>query len=111
MIEGVIDRYLQGIKSKGKASPDGRYWHDFFLYLQDHKITGGEDPPVPLILAASWVSPKRKHDRLRQQLIWAMNNDILDQAIDYLNQLPDENWIISSKDRWDIDNRIREDLE
>ena len=111
MGEKKIQSFLVDLKSQGKASPDGRYWNEFYKFLKKHKRAGEEDPPVPLILAASYLAPADKHKRLNQQLIWAMNIGILDQTIGYLNQLKEGEWVTSSKSGWETENRYWEDLE
>jgi hypothetical protein len=104
MGENKIQDYLDEIKAQGKASPTGMYWNEFFLFLCKYKQAGDTDPPVPLILAASGESPASKHFRLSLQLDWALDHNILDQALNYLKQLENQEWVTSTPSRWNTEN-------
>ena len=55
---------------------------------------------MPLILAASGESDDDKHNRLRSQLAWALENGCLEEAIRYLEKIPVEKWNASTFDQW-----------
>ena len=38
MSKEEINHFLEELFAQGKASPDGVYWHDFFLFLQEQKL-------------------------------------------------------------------------
>src|SRR5688500_16645073 len=103
MGENKIQDFLDEIKAQGKASPTGMYWNDFYLFLKRSKLTGEGNPPVPLILAASGESPASKQSRLEEQLSWALRNNCLDQAIEFLVNLEDHKWVTSPESRWNKD--------
>ena len=100
MDESKIQEFLDESKAQGKASPDGMYWNDFFLFIRKYKQAGETDPPVPLILAASGESPASKQQRLEAQLEWAQTNNCLEQAIDFLKKLDDQKWVTSPASGW-----------
>lgn len=98
--------FLATIKSVGRSSPAGRFWADFHDHLSKVGASGTHDkPPVPLILAASAESNRSKHDRLDQQLQWAIEHGCLEQAIAYLERLVrDDQWNSGSQNTWDHDS-------
>lgn len=104
MNNDFIQEFLNELKNQGKVAPAGALWHDFYLFLDKYKAAGEAGPPLPLILAASGESPSSKHLRLLRQLDWAMNRGILEQAIEYLLQLDEQKWEISSEANWYSDH-------
>jgi hypothetical protein len=97
--ERQIESELDRLKSNEKSSPAGHAWHLFYEHLCGRK-RAGEDPPPPLILAASGESDFAKHDRLAAQLRWAAENDCLEMAIAYLRRLPSEKWNTAPVEQW-----------
>lgn len=60
--------FLDQVKSEGRSSPEGIYWHNFYEFLKARKVRPeSSDPPVPLILAAASESDASKHHRLSSQ--------------------------------------------
>jgi hypothetical protein len=94
-----IQTFLDDIRKDGKSSPTGKYWNDFYEFLKEAKNTGEPDPPKPLILAASGESDESKHNRLLQQLQWALDQSYLDEALNYLKRLSID-WNVGSLDDW-----------
>ena len=95
-----IDAFLIQIKSEGRSSPTGRHWQDFGKWLEKQEPNQIEKPPMPLILAASGASDATKHDRLREQLLFAERNGFLLGAIKWLNDLESDSWNHSSESNW-----------
>jgi hypothetical protein len=94
--------FLDIVKSEGRSSPEGIFWHQFYEFLKSRKLRpDNPDPPVPLILAAASESDASKHHRLSSQLQWAIMNNCLDEAVDYLNRIAPENWNRGSLEHWD----------
>lgn len=104
MTDPRIEDFLKMIKTDDRSSPKGVRWHEFYEFLISKKRQGQTKPPVPLILAASGESDASKYRRLSDQLQWALQNDCLDEAIDYLQGIPRDHWNISPIGRWDQDS-------
>ncbi len=101
-IEEKKQEFLARIKSGGRSSPVGKHWADFHDLLWNHQEAGvAERPPVPLILAASGASDRAKHQRLSDQLDWAIANECFDEAIAFLEKLEIDNWNLGMPDNWD----------
>lgn len=91
-VSQTIEQFLNEKRLEGRSSPAGIHWHQFHQFLQSRKTESEGDPPVPLILGASGESNARKHERLAQQLGWALQHGILEEAIRFLQQIPVERW-------------------
>jgi len=103
-----IERLLSTLKAEGRSSPDGIHWQQFFEFLKGKKqAVSKENPPVPLILAASGESNASKHRRLASQLAWAMENDCLEEAIHYLQNIPTSCWNSGPVNQWEQDSYWR----
>ena len=102
-----IGAYLSACKECGRSSPAGSAWYAFWTRLSSAKPAGVSDPPVPLILAASGESDASKQRRLREQLVWAERNSLLDVALSWLEAIPAEQWNVGSLDRWHVDSYLR----
>lgn len=97
-----IKEFLQDLMQNGRSSPLD--WQSFYEFLKSKKIAGGPMPPVPLILAASGESNHSKHIRLGQQLSWALENDCIDEAINYLKRIPLNEWNSGTIEDWNKDS-------
>ena len=96
--------FLDQVKSEGRSSPEGIFWHNFYEFLKARKTRpDSPDPPVPLILAAASESDASKHHRLSSQLEWAMMNDCLERALEYLKQIAPEHWNRGTPEQWHQD--------
>jgi len=94
--------FLDCLRSEGRSSPEGMHWHDFYVFLQRRKAEPEHpDPPRPLILAASSESDCSKHQRLSDQLDWAIDNNCLHEALEYLKAIDPQRWNRSSVENWD----------
>ncbi len=101
-IEEKKQEFLARIKSGGRSSPVGKHWADFHDLLWSYQEAGvAERPPVPLILAASGASDRAKHQRLSDQLDWAIASEYFDEAIAFLEKLEIDNWNHGTPDNWD----------
>ena len=98
-------RFLARIRSEGRSSPEGKHWADFHaLLIRFQKVGEVEAPPVPLILAASGESNRSKHQRLSEQLDWAIVNGCFDEAILFLESLSDDKWNTGASNDWNNDH-------
>jgi hypothetical protein len=95
-----IEFFLSEIKSDGRSSPAGKHWHDFWKWLEKKSLNQIEKPPMPLILAASGASDSTKHDRLREQLMFAEQNGFSLEAIEWLTALRHDSWNHGSESNW-----------
>ena len=98
--DSTIDSFLAGLKEKGWCSPAGLAWQEFYEFLAKKRSFLHSCPPVPLILAASGEAPSSKHRRLASQLAWASEGGVLQDAIHYLETLPEAKWDIRPLDKW-----------
>src|SRR5262249_3316485 len=95
-----IEGFLDSLKPEGRSSPAGGSWNQFYEFLLARKLPGRSEPPVPLILGASGEPDAAKHQRLCEQLRWALDNDCLDEAIRQLHSIPPERWNTSPISTW-----------
>ena len=101
-MDARIDSFMDELRSRGRACPAD--WSTFQHVLSGFQKPGGAKPPVPMILAASAEAPSSKHRRLKQQLLWAEAHHCLDEALSFLEALPDDGWEVSSEQGWNKDN-------
>ena len=103
--EEMKQEFLARIKSEERSSPTGKHWADFHAVLTQHQRASESGRPLaPLILAASGASDRDKHQRLSDQLDWAIANDCFEAAINFLEKLDDDNWNSSTPDNWNAEN-------
>jgi len=95
-----IDSVLNKLKEVGRSSPFGIHWQDFYILLKGHQKPREPNPPVPLILAGSVFSNATKHQRLTNQLEWAMEHDCLEKALKFLEALHPDEWNSAHPLRW-----------
>ena len=95
-----VDNFLSEIKTEGRSSPAGRNWRDFWKWLEKRVPAQIDKPPIPLILAASGASDSTKHDRLREQLMFAERHGFALEAIGWLNSLAYDDWNHGSESNW-----------
>ena len=95
-----IKQFLDLLKCNGRSSPAGKNWAEFHAFLGKHKSGKSGAPSIPLILAAVGESDAAKHERLRAQLTWAAAQGVLSAAIAWLENLPAQDWNISSPAQW-----------
>ena len=93
-----IDQLLGVLQADGRSSP--KDWHRFHLFLKARKRAGQKDPPVPLILAASGESDASKYRRLTEQMQWAQEVGCLDGALQYLRDIPADEWNSCPLEQW-----------
>lgn len=68
-------------------------WNELYNLLPERRQVGaGWEPPLPLILMASYESDMSKMNRLQVHIEWAAAHDALHQVADYLRGLPEEEW-------------------
>ncbi len=91
-LDARIRGFLDPLKSEGRSSPAGLYWSKFYEFLCSRRLPGPNAPPVRLILGGSGEPNADKHQRLTEQLRWALLNDCLDEATEHLRSIPSERW-------------------
>jgi hypothetical protein len=72
-----------------------REWQRLYEMLANkkQKPSGGWEPPLPLILAASHETmPIEKQLRFKEHIQWAADHNQLDEVGTYLRALPEEQW-------------------
>ena len=94
------EEFLADIKAEGRSSPAGGHWQAFCDFLRQRAGPDAAKIPVPLILAASGASDHAKHCRLGEQLVWAIENGVLADALDFLRGISAEHWNSGTPDRW-----------
>lgn len=96
------DDFLLELKAKGWSSPAGIHWDRLRkLLLRNSKVDDNERLLNPLILGGNMASHALKHERLNEQLDWAIRHGCIDEALRYLERLPEKCWNISISDDWD----------
>ena len=95
----VVD-FISSLRREGRSSPGGIAWHKFWLELLKASRGVGDEPPMPLILAASACSNADKLSRLREQLAWAAEREWLVESFRYLESIPLEHWNTGSDVNW-----------
>lgn len=94
-----INRFLEALKSNGMSSPSGMHWQEFYILIKSKKQKRN-DPPPPMILAASGETNDLKHERLADQLQWAVENGCLEEGMQFLANLPKEYWNVCPLEFW-----------
>lgn len=63
------------------------------LKNKKQKPSGGWEPPLPLILAAWYVTmPIEKQLRFKEHIQWAFNNNQIEEIGRYLRRLKEDEW-------------------
>ena len=80
---------------RDRAIPYPHNWHQLYEMLTGRRrnLSGGWEPPLPLILAA-WhdSTPLDKQLRFKEHIEWAENHNQLDEVGLFLRSLPEEKW-------------------
>lgn len=75
--------------------PKPAHWSQFYTMLKNtrQKLSGGWEPPLPLILAAWDHSlPIEKQFRFKEHVQWAHDQGQLVAACVFLRSLPEDDW-------------------
>lgn len=82
----------------GRVCPLPMFWNKLYAKLPNKtKIGNGWNPPMPLILAAwDFSGDDDKAVRFKEHLVWAKENNYLNEAESYLRKLNEEDWHYSS---------------
>lgn len=105
-MDPAIEQFLRALKADGRSSPSD--WQQFHSFLERKRQPRQTPPSVPLILAASGESNASKHERLGEQLVWASEHGCLDEALDYLNAIPRDQWNSCAQEQWHQDSYLRD---
>jgi hypothetical protein len=90
----TLEELIQYCKDNDRVCPQPQLWNEMWNKLKDKKQIGvGWEPPLPLILAAWYVSSdSSKQFRLVQHLNWADSHGQLKEISDFLISLTEEQW-------------------
>ena len=94
-----IDEFMGSLRSQNLSSPIGDRWDKFFRLISDD-FSCEPLPPPPLILAASSEAASIKHKRLKEQLVWSLENGKFLLGISFLKDLSSENWEYCPEENW-----------
>jgi len=87
----LIEKIEKGIY----VCPKPIKWNSFALWLEAE--TGDSDYPVPLLLTGWHFSNSYfKNQRLKEQIDFAKKYNLEPDALDYLNAIPEEDWLTSN---------------
>ena len=89
----TLDAALTIARRRNRACPMPLQWKKLFDLMRQHAPAGAV-PPLP-IDAKAWntVAPMQKRMRLREQLEWCAQYDLLEPATAFLVALPDKDWL------------------
>jgi hypothetical protein len=90
----TLEGLIQYCKDKDRVCPQPQVWNEMWNKLKYKKqIRAGLEPPLPLILAAWYVSScSSKQFRLVQHLNWADIHGQLKEISDFMISLTEERW-------------------
>ena len=91
-----INELLLFVTSDNRVCPQPQKWGELWKMLPDRKqkVTGGWEPPLPLILAAWWhANDSEKRKRLNEHIKYANENGIISEVSNYLYSLSSDDWI------------------
>ena len=91
------------MRQRQKCSPIALAWKEFHKFLQKHQTSTGhsnEKIPNPLILGGDIANGNEKLERLGEQLKYAENYGILDDALHYLESLSRRDWAFCKDEDW-----------
>jgi hypothetical protein len=100
MSDELLNRYLDDLRNRGLSSPAGYHWAEFGEWLKNRAGPNAGKVPVPLILAASGESNARKLSRLKEQLVFALRNGFLAEAIEQLEKIDEQQWNRGTPEGW-----------
>ena len=82
---------LSYVQANRRVCPQPQRWKGLWQMLPNrHRVGGGWEPPLPLILAAWWDTPPLlKMIRLHEHLEYAKRHGVFDQVDAFLRALPE----------------------
>jgi hypothetical protein len=87
--ENLITYCCQNNRICPMPDPWNRLWE---MLPQRERVSGGWQPPAPLILAA-WSSPAaQKTNRLAEHIQWAARHGALETVERFLHELREDEW-------------------
>lgn len=89
-----LEDVLTMCSASKRVCPQPGRWNDVYALLERRSRAGEVEPPArPLILGAWWeASDAEKHARLKEQVTWAADHDLLEAVASLLSSLPEEDW-------------------
>lgn len=94
MMTSQLKELLAFCRANGRICPVPMKWNELWELLPNRQRQGGGwHPSLPLILAAWWVAtPSQKQERLEQHLVYAEENNMLDDVDKFLRGLNEKEW-------------------
>ena len=103
--------FLAEMKSKGVSSPKAQQWDKFTKLILLAAQNKGEircKLKNPLILAGAIANDAEKHERLSEQLDWAIDHRCFQEGMQYLESLSSDEWNYCNLAGWDYVHPWRE---
>ena len=88
-----FDKLWKHCISNNRLCPNPPQWSEFYFLLKDKNNSKGGELSAPLILTA-WhhTMPLEKRLRLKEHIQWAVDNNIEEEAEEYLKSLSEDDW-------------------
>ena len=89
---GSEDDLMVETRKEGRVCPLPTRWLEFYRVLQDARP--GVTPPSPPLTGSAWAATPSNAKRacFAEQAKWAVDNDCIPQAYDFLAGLPKSEW-------------------
>lgn len=90
----MLDDLLSYVRGNARVCPMPQKWNDLWSMLPDrHRLDGGWEPPLPLILAPWSDTPAlAKMLRLEEHIRYADAKNALGAVDTFLRALPEADW-------------------
>ncbi len=99
--EAAISALLGRLRAQGRFAPRPAAWDQFYRSLRAG-FGEADLPPKPLILSAHWsTTAADKHERLKEQLLWASRNAQLERAIALISDFDADAWASLPEAQWE----------
>lgn len=90
---------IQLSKENNRVCPIGHKWKRFYEFIKQTAGSSEQQPPEPIIGRAWWQTPNdTKARRFHEQLAWANQHGIINEAYEYLAVLQENSWHIRVDD-------------
>lgn len=94
--DAALNALLEYISSSGRVCPMPDAWNRLYGMLPGaHRVGGGWNPPLPLILAAWGSSDDSKRARFVEHIRYAESNGAFGAVDTYLRSLPENEWYVT----------------
>jgi hypothetical protein len=91
---GKLGALLADVQAEGRICRQPQRWNELWAMLPNsQRVGGGWSPPIPLILAAWWHTTGFENmARLREHIVHAADNGVLDEMDYFLRSLSQADW-------------------